>query len=102
MRIHRHFPYTANQMYVVVLHRELKPMRVYRLNVSFDAAIEDELLGFFRSSYTLQRERRFIKFNDLQAADPRFSPVVRGTLPDFQCPKNLGNYLRPKVNLRPP
>lgn len=59
MRIHRHFPYPANQMYVVVLHRELKPMRVYRLNVSFDAAIEDELLGFFRSSYTLQRERRY-------------------------------------------
>ncbi|MEQ2217764.1 hypothetical protein XENOCAPTIV_021848 [Xenoophorus captivus] len=59
MRIHRHFPYPANQMYVVVLHRELKPMRVYRLNVSFDAAIEDELLGFFRSSYILQRERRY-------------------------------------------
>ncbi|KAI3366556.1 hypothetical protein L3Q82_000477 [Scortum barcoo] len=63
MRIHRHFPYPANQMYVVVLHRELKPMRVYRLNVSFDAAIEDELLGFFRSSYTLQRERRFLFFS---------------------------------------
>lgn len=59
MRVHRHFPFPANQMYVVVLHRELKPMRVYRLNVSFDAAIEDELLGFFRSSYTLQRERRY-------------------------------------------
>lgn len=59
MRIHRHFPYPANQMYVVVLHRELKPMRVYRLNVSFDAAIEDELLGFFRSSYILQREKRY-------------------------------------------
>ncbi|TWW64912.1 Thyrotropin-releasing hormone-degrading ectoenzyme [Takifugu flavidus] len=58
MRINRHFPYAANQMHVVVLHRELKPMRVYRLNMSFDAAIEDELLGFFRSSYTLQRERR--------------------------------------------
>lgn len=59
MRIHRHFPFPANQMYVVALHREMKPMRVYRLNVSFDAAIEDELLGFFRSSYTLQRERRY-------------------------------------------
>lgn len=63
MRIHRHFPFPANQMYVVVLHRELKPMRVYRLNVSFDAAIEDELLGFFRSSYTLQRERRYTHWN---------------------------------------
>lgn len=58
MRIHRHFPFPANQMYVVALHREMKPMRVYRLNMSFDAAIEDELLGFFRSAYSLHRERR--------------------------------------------
>jgi len=58
MRVHRHFPYPANQMYVVVLHRELKPARLYRLNVSFSAAIEDDLLGFFRSSYTVQREKR--------------------------------------------
>lgn len=64
MRIHRHFPFPANQMYVVVLHRELKPMRVYRLNMSFDAAIEDELLGFFRSSYTLQREKRYAHCNE--------------------------------------
>ncbi|KAM8884268.1 thyrotropin-releasing hormone-degrading ectoenzyme-like [Synchiropus picturatus] len=80
MRIHRHFPFPANQMYVVVLHRELKPMRVYRLNVSFDAAIEDELLGFFRSSYTLQRERRYL-------AVTQFSPThARKAFPCFDEP----------------
>ncbi|CAG12385.1 unnamed protein product, partial [Tetraodon nigroviridis] len=80
MRINRHFQYAANQMHVVVLHREMKPARLYRLNMSFDAAIEDELLGFFRSSYTLQRERRYL-------AVTQFSPVhARKAFPCFDEP----------------
>ncbi|XP_061839538.1 thyrotropin-releasing hormone-degrading ectoenzyme-like [Nerophis lumbriciformis] len=80
IRVHRHFPFPANQMYVVVLHRELKANRSYRLNVTFDAAIEDELLGFFRSSYTLHGERRYL-------AVTQFSPThARKAFPCFDEP----------------
>ncbi|XP_077355556.1 thyrotropin-releasing hormone-degrading ectoenzyme-like isoform X1 [Festucalex cinctus] len=80
IRVHRHFPFPANQMLVLVLHRELKASRTYRLNVTFDAAIEDELLGFFRSSYTLDGERRYL-------AVTQFSPThARKAFPCFDEP----------------
>lgn len=58
MRIHRHFHYAPNQVYVITLHRELKPLRTYKINITFEAQIENELLGFFRSSYVLHGEKR--------------------------------------------
>lgn len=80
MRVNRHFAFGATQVYVVALQRELKPSRIYRLNISFEAAIEDELLGFFRSSYTLHRERRYL-------AVTQFSPThARKAFPCFDEP----------------
>lgn len=58
MRINRRFSYPANQVYVIALHRELKPLRTYKINITFEAQIENELLGFFRSSYVLNGEKR--------------------------------------------
>ncbi|TNM91517.1 hypothetical protein fugu_019897, partial [Takifugu bimaculatus] len=82
MRINRHFPYAANQMHVVVLHRELKPMRVYRLNMSFDAAIEDELLGFFRTAaqfgFTAFFDEAFSVLSSFASARVRLHPLLHG------------------------
>lgn len=60
IRIHRQFHYPSNQVYVIALHRELKPPRTYKVNITFQAQIENELLGFFRSSYVLHGERRYV------------------------------------------
>ncbi|CAL8242637.1 unnamed protein product [Merluccius merluccius] len=80
VRVHRHFSFPANQMYVLALHRELRPMRTYRVNISFQAVIENELLGFFKSSYLLNQEKRYL-------AVTQFSPVhARKAFPCFDEP----------------
>nr|XP_049616270.1 thyrotropin-releasing hormone-degrading ectoenzyme isoform X1 [Syngnathus scovelli] len=80
IRVQRHFAFPANQMLVLVLHRELRASRTYRLDVTFEAAIEDELLGFFRSSYGLGGQRRYL-------AVTQFSPThARKAFPCFDEP----------------
>lgn len=58
MRIHRHFRYPHNQMHVIALYREMKPLRTYKINITFWAQIHNQLLGFFHTSYMLHGERR--------------------------------------------
>ncbi|KAJ8269292.1 hypothetical protein COCON_G00118990 [Conger conger] len=80
IRIHRQFHYPSNQVYVIALHRELKPQRTYKVNITFEAQIENELLGFFRSSYVLHGERRYL-------AVTQFSPThARKAFPCFDEP----------------
>ncbi|KAI5618054.1 thyrotropin-releasing hormone-degrading ectoenzyme isoform X1, partial [Silurus asotus] len=80
MRIHRHFRYSHNQVYVVALHREMKPFRTYKLHMTFQAQIHDQLLGFYRTSYLLHGERRFV-------AVTQFSPThARKAFPCFDEP----------------
>ncbi|KAI1887948.1 hypothetical protein AGOR_G00180000 [Albula goreensis] len=55
-------------------------MRTYKVNISFEAQIENELLGFFRSSYVLHGERRYL-------AVTQFSPThARKAFPCFDEP----------------
>ncbi|XP_056445378.1 thyrotropin-releasing hormone-degrading ectoenzyme-like [Gadus chalcogrammus] len=79
-RVLRHFSVPANQMYVLALHRELRPMRTYRVNITFQAVIENDLLGFYRSSYLQDQEKRYL-------AVTQFSPVhARKAFPCFDEP----------------
>uniref|UniRef100_A0A671PND6 Aminopeptidase n=1 Tax=Sinocyclocheilus anshuiensis TaxID=1608454 RepID=A0A671PND6_9TELE len=80
MRIQRRFHYQPKQVYVIALHREMKPLRTYKINITFHAHIEHELLGFFRSSHVLNGERRFL-------AVTQFSPThARKAFPCFDEP----------------
>ncbi|KAK3517186.1 hypothetical protein QTP70_000829 [Hemibagrus guttatus] len=80
MRIHRHFRYPHNQVYVIALHREMKPRRTYKIHLTFRGQIQNQLLGFFRTSYLLHGERRY-------AAVTQFSPThARKAFPCFDEP----------------
>ncbi|KAK1169229.1 thyrotropin-releasing hormone-degrading ectoenzyme-like [Acipenser oxyrinchus oxyrinchus] len=68
LKIHRQFRYQANQVFVIAMHRELESQKNYKVNITFQAHIEDELLGFFRSSYVLYGEKRYL-------AVTQFSPT---------------------------
>ena len=59
VRVARSFLYPQTQVLVVVLNRSLEVQRSYNLKIIYNALIENELLGFFRSSYVLHGERRY-------------------------------------------
>ncbi|XP_053364696.1 thyrotropin-releasing hormone-degrading ectoenzyme-like [Clarias gariepinus] len=80
MRIHRHFRYPHNQLYVIALHREMKPFRTYKIYVTFQAQIQNQFLGFYHTSYMLHGERRY-------TAVTQFSPThARKAFPCFDEP----------------
>ncbi|NXX77818.1 TRHDE protein, partial [Urocolius indicus] len=58
VRVARSFLYPQTQVFVVVLSRSLEVQKSYNLKIIYNALIENELLGFFRSSYVLHGERR--------------------------------------------
>nr|XP_056702487.1 thyrotropin-releasing hormone-degrading ectoenzyme [Euleptes europaea] len=80
LRVAAFFLYPRTQALVVVLNRSLEALRSYNLKILYDAPIENELLGFFRSSYVLYGERRFL-------AVTQFSPThARKAFPCFDEP----------------
>lgn len=58
VKVSSFFAYPANQVLVVILNRSLEAQKSYNLKIIYNAIIENELLGFFRSSYVIHGERR--------------------------------------------
>ncbi|KAK2539561.1 hypothetical protein Q9233_001601 [Columba guinea] len=91
VRVARSFLYPQTQVFVVVLNRSLEVQRSYNLKILFNALIENELLGFFRSSYVLHGERRFLGVT-------QFSPThARKAFPCFDEPIYKATF---KISIR--
>ncbi|KAM7057386.1 thyrotropin-releasing hormone-degrading ectoenzyme [Acridotheres tristis] len=91
VRVARTFFYPQTQVFVVVLNRSLEVERSYNLKIIYNALIENELLGFFRSSYVLHGERRFLGVT-------QFSPThARKAFPCFDEPIYKATF---KISIR--
>ncbi|XP_065700125.1 thyrotropin-releasing hormone-degrading ectoenzyme isoform X1 [Patagioenas fasciata] len=91
VRVAHSFLYPQTQVFVVVLNRSLEVQRSYNLKILFNALIENELLGFFRSSYVLHGERRFLGVT-------QFSPThARKAFPCFDEPIYKATF---KISIR--
>ncbi|XP_041114143.1 thyrotropin-releasing hormone-degrading ectoenzyme-like [Polyodon spathula] len=91
LKIHRHFRYPANQVFVIAMHKELESQKNYKVNITFHAHIEDELLGFFRSSYVFYGEKRYL-------AVTQFSPThARKAFPCLDEPIYKASF---KISIR--
>ncbi|RMC09949.1 hypothetical protein DUI87_12736 [Hirundo rustica rustica] len=91
VHVARTFFYPQTQVFVVVLNRSLEVQRSYNLKIIYNAIIENELLGFFRSSYVLHGERRFLGVT-------QFSPThARKAFPCFDEPIYKATF---KISIR--
>ncbi|CAN8211124.1 unnamed protein product [Coccothraustes coccothraustes] len=91
VQVARTFFYPQTQVFVVVLNRSLEVQKSYNLKIIYNALIENELLGFFRSSYVLHGERRFLGVT-------QFSPThARKAFPCFDEPIYKATF---KISIR--
>ncbi|XP_069813572.1 thyrotropin-releasing hormone-degrading ectoenzyme [Dendropsophus ebraccatus] len=91
VKVSNFFAYPPNQVLVVVLNRSLETLKSYNLKIIYNAIIENELLGFFRSSYVIHGERRSLGVT-------QFSPIhARKAFPCFDEPIYKATF---KISIR--
>lgn len=86
LRIHKQYLVGAKQFFVIELYDKLLKDVEYVVHLRFDGIIEDYLQGFYRSSYEVHNETRWVASTQFQATD------ARRAFPCFDEPALKANF----------
>uniref|UniRef100_A0A1I8P6R0 Aminopeptidase N n=1 Tax=Stomoxys calcitrans TaxID=35570 RepID=A0A1I8P6R0_STOCA len=71
LRIRKQYLVEAKQFFVIELYDKLVENTKYVINIKFTGLIQDTLQGFYRSSYQMGNETRWLASTQFQATDAR-------------------------------
>ncbi|XP_034485827.1 aminopeptidase N [Drosophila innubila] len=86
LRIHKQYLVAAKQFFVIQLYDKLLRGSEYVVNIRFTGIIKDYLQGFYRSSYEVLNETRWVASTQFQATD------ARRAFPCFDEPALKANF----------
>ncbi|ALC47212.1 CG14516 [Drosophila busckii] len=86
LRIHKQYLVSAKQFFVIQLYDKLQRGSEYIVHIRFSGIIQDYLQGFYRSSYEVLNETRWVASTQFQATD------ARRAFPCFDEPALKANF----------
>ncbi|XP_053945161.1 aminopeptidase N [Anastrepha ludens] len=86
LRIRKQYMLESKQFFIIELYDKLNKGGVYEINIRFSGLIEDYLQGFYRSSYQVGNEKRWLASTQFQATD------ARRAFPCFDEPSLKANF----------
>ncbi|XP_067616976.1 aminopeptidase N [Eurosta solidaginis] len=86
LRIRKQYMLEAKQFFIIELYDKLIKGGVYEINIWFSGLIQDYLQGFYRSSYQVGDEKRWLASTQFQATE------ARRAFPCFDEPSLKANF----------
>ncbi|CAD6993579.1 unnamed protein product [Ceratitis capitata] len=86
LRIRKQYMLERKQFFIIELYDKLIKGGVYEINIRFSGLIQDYLQGFYRSSYQVGNEKRWLVSTQFQATD------ARRAFPCFDEPSLKANF----------
>ncbi|XP_023293113.2 aminopeptidase N [Lucilia cuprina] len=86
LRIRKQYLLEAKQFFIIELYDKLLKNTEYVIKIKFSGLIQDYLQGFYRSSYKVQNETRWLASTQFQATD------ARRAFPCFDEPALKANF----------